>query len=81
MSVGVMEDYKLRDVCSPRLSLFSRHRSLKKHVTDSLVSSRTSVSRTDPGPRVCPFCPAGAVPRQTFIFSVSWERKQKEILL
>jgi len=61
--------------CSPRsvpvpspegaplgLSPFSRHRSLKKHLTASLASSRTSASRADAGPRVCPFCPDVAVP-------------------
>ncbi len=35
----------------------STHRSLKKHLTSSLASSRTSTSRADAGPRVCPFCP------------------------
>ena len=49
------------------LSPFSRHRSLNKHLAASLVSSRTSASRTDAGPRVCPFCPTVTIPRQALI--------------
>ena len=59
------------------LSPFSRHRSLKKHLADSLVSS--PASRVDAGPRVCPFCPAVAVPRQDLIFLSFRERPQKSI--
>jgi hypothetical protein len=50
---------------------FSHHRSVKTQQAPSLVSWRTSASRDDPDPRVCPFCPAVVVPSQTLIFVFS----------
>jgi hypothetical protein len=35
-------------------------------------------SRADEGPRVCPFCPAVAVPSQALILSFRQRRKKKE---
>ena len=58
------------------LSPFSRHRSVKKHLAASLTSSRTSSSRADAGPRVCPFCRGVAVPSQDLIL-LCFHRKQK----
>jgi hypothetical protein len=49
---------------------FSHHRSVKKHLDTSLVSSRTSVSRVKTGPRVSPFCPDVSVPSQSLILFI-----------
>ena len=60
------------------LSPFRCHRSVKKQLTVSLASWRTSASRADAGPRVCPFCPAVAVASQAFIALSFQEENKKE---
>ena len=63
------------------LSPFSHHRSVKKHLSASLVSSRTSASRVDTGPRVCPFCPAVDVPSQDLILVCLFGKEKKRCIL
>ena len=64
----------------PRLLFFLfLHRSLKKHLTDSLASSRTSDSRDNAVARVCPICPGFVVDIQVLMFVFSKDYKKKRI--
>ena len=67
-----------RHGCSPPPVPVQSPQVSSKTPSASFVSSRTSVSRANAGPRVCPFCPGVVVPSQALILLSQKNRRKKK---